>query len=70
MALFRRLVQKAVRRLSLLGSEAGMSTAEYAVGTVAALAFATANRPTRSRVPYQSVVRLQCPRRHMVVNVL
>jgi hypothetical protein len=40
MASFRRLVQQAIRRLSLLGSEAGMSTAEYAVGTVAAVAFA------------------------------
>lgn len=29
-------------RVTQLGTEAGMSTAEYAVGTVAAVAFATA----------------------------
>ncbi|WP_396327785.1 DUF4244 domain-containing protein [Jatrophihabitans lederbergiae] len=29
-------------RVTRLGTEAGMSTAEYAVGTVAAVAFATA----------------------------
>jgi len=37
---FRRLVQQAGRRLRLLGNEAGMSTAEYAVGTIAAVSFA------------------------------
>jgi hypothetical protein len=41
MARFRRLVQRIGRRFSVLGNEAAMSTAEYAVGTVAAVAFAT-----------------------------
>lgn len=40
MVRFRRLVQQAGRRLRLLGNEAGMSTAEYAVGTIAAVSFA------------------------------
>lgn len=31
---------RAIRRLSRFGSDAGMSTAEYAVGTIAACAFA------------------------------
>jgi hypothetical protein len=40
MASLRRVVRRLARRLKLLGDEAGMSTAEYAVGTVAAVAFA------------------------------
>jgi hypothetical protein len=40
MAPFRRLIGWAGRRFRLLGGQAGMTTAEYAVGTVAAVAFA------------------------------
>jgi hypothetical protein len=40
MASLRRVVRRLARRLKLLGNEAGMSTAEYAVGTIAAVAFA------------------------------
>ncbi|MDQ1730332.1 MAG: hypothetical protein QOK10_491 [Pseudonocardiales bacterium] len=40
MAPLRRVVGRLARTLKLLGTEAGMSTAEYAVGTVAAVAFA------------------------------
>ncbi|MDQ1751085.1 MAG: hypothetical protein QOE71_2141 [Pseudonocardiales bacterium] len=40
MASLRRVVRRLASRLKLLGKEAGMSTAEYAVGTVAAVAFA------------------------------
>jgi hypothetical protein len=45
------MTRRLAQRISRLGGEAGMSTAEYAVGTVAAVAFATANKSTRSRVP-------------------
>jgi hypothetical protein len=40
MASLRRLVQRSANRLRLLSADAGMSTAEYAVGTIAAVAFA------------------------------
>jgi uncharacterized protein DUF4244 len=40
MASLRRVVGRLASRLKLLGTEAGMTTAEYAVGTVAAVAFA------------------------------
>jgi len=40
MARIRRLIQRAGKRINVYGNEAGMSTAEYAVGTVAAAAFA------------------------------
>jgi hypothetical protein len=40
MSLFSR-VRKAIRKLRTAGLDAGMSTAEYAVGTLAAVAFAT-----------------------------
>jgi hypothetical protein len=40
MASLRCVVRRLARRLKLLGTEAGMTTAEYAVGTVAAVAFA------------------------------
>lgn len=36
----RRVIRRLRRRLQLLGTDAGMSTAEYAVGTVAAVSFA------------------------------
>jgi len=36
----RRLIRTHVRRLVAFGSDDGMSTAEYAVGTIAAVAFA------------------------------
>jgi hypothetical protein len=40
MARMRRLIQRAGKRINAYGNEVGMSTAEYAVGTVAAVAFA------------------------------
>lgn len=40
MARFRRVIRRIGERMTLLADEAGMSTAEYAVGTVAAVAFA------------------------------
>jgi hypothetical protein len=40
MARFRRMVRRAGGKLRLRGNDAGMSTAEYAVGTIAAVAFA------------------------------
>ncbi|MDQ1719328.1 MAG: hypothetical protein QOE89_3281 [Pseudonocardiales bacterium] len=40
MARFRRFVKRTSTRLTVLGNDTGMSTAEYAVGTVAAVAFA------------------------------
>jgi hypothetical protein len=39
-ARFRRFVKRTSTRLTVLGNDTGMSTAEYAVGTVAAVAFA------------------------------
>ena len=42
MARFRRVIRRIGERMTLLADEAGMSTAEYAVGTVAAVALATA----------------------------
>ncbi|MEO6700989.1 MAG: DUF4244 domain-containing protein [Jatrophihabitantaceae bacterium] len=40
MRLFNKAIRRVVGRLRRNGAEAGMSTAEYAVGTVAAVAFA------------------------------
>jgi hypothetical protein len=37
---WRRMLHERWRQLVVLGDEAGMSTAEYAVGTIAAAAFA------------------------------
>ena len=45
MNLFKRIVQRAKGIRSNI--ELGMTTAEYAVGTVAAVAFATVGKPTR-----------------------
>jgi Protein of unknown function (DUF4244) len=40
MVIGNRMIRRLAQRINRLGGEAGMSTAEYAVGTVAAVAFA------------------------------
>jgi hypothetical protein len=52
MGRFRSAVDRISQRMQQLGSDAGMSTAEYAIGTIAAVSLAAVRKPTRSYVPW------------------
>jgi hypothetical protein len=52
MGRFRSAIGRISQRMQRFGSDAGMSTAEYAVGTIAAVSLATIRKPTRWYVPW------------------